>query len=796
MAACFSILFNVSRAATYYVSPNGSDSADGSAGTPWLTQQHALNTMVAGDTTIVKPGFYTRSYHWDQTVTNGTPSSRITMKATYGTVTNLYGLSIRNSWITYDGFIWAGVTNEAPTWNMDGDAGNVISIRAPNGNPLYGFTFQNCGLLNNESTKACLVMWGDTPAFNRTAWASNGPTLCVISNCVFYGCTNAQFVNISGLSNLVVNCVAQQGQNSDFAYCFGAWNTFRGIVCRNLYMHDGSGGYHPDFFQTFGSFGATTNDTDIESHDFLIEDCYVEHVEGGLCQLEYYPVPGVAAPPFGTITFRNNVFKDITASSIDTPGTKFYNNTFYNVPGGLVFTLYSPTNWSRLDQNQFPGAATNSAVINNLFINSGYVLINADTNFPYPYNVAVDYNYIVFTNGTGGWKSCGCPRATNLNWTTYAKGSGYYWAISGFGDPHGYDTGQNPKLVAGTNFIVSAVPAQFRPMLGSPLIDAGTNMSVWFQTDIEGNGRPFGSAYDIGCFEYDPSLKLHLDFNENFSKGKVADVSGNTNDGWSMGVVAPGNTATNWITQTAGINQGYAALFTTNGVMTNDPGQNYNLSTYIAVTNLNGFEYLTNGTISVWAWFGTNTDNAIRLFDNGFNQTYATGVSSNSWMLGRNYNSTLSFNVYPGSGGISDVLDFPDDVIKDQGSAPYNYGTASWHVYTITFDCNSHTIIGYYDGLPFQTNTLNLPYLRVYGCGSQRWLCIGAMSHDGTPQWGDDAYPNDGFMIGKLDDIRIYNRTLGPTAVQGLLLLGNQALQSGTAVLRPPSGFHVLTTQQ
>ena len=69
------------------------------------------------------------------------------------------------------------------------------------------------------------------------------------------------------------------------------------------------------------------------------------------------------------------------------------------------------------------------------------------------------------------------------------------------------------------------------------------------------------------------------------------------------------------------------------------------------------------------------------------------------------------------------------------------------------------------------------------------------MSHDGTPQWGDDAYPNDGFMIGKLDDIRIYNRTLGPTAVKDLLLFGSQAQQSGTAVLIPPSGFRVIKTQ-
>jgi hypothetical protein len=42
------------------------------------------------------------------------------------------------------------------------------------------------------------------------------------------------------------------------------------------------------------------------------------------------------------------------------------------------------------------------------------------------------------------------------------------------------------------------------------------------------------------------------------------------------------------------------------------------------------------------------------------------------------------------------------------------------------------------------------------------------MSHDGTPQWGDDMYPNSAYFAGKMDDLRIYNRTLSAAEVQAL----------------------------
>jgi hypothetical protein len=181
---------------------------------------------------------------------------------------------------------------------------------------------------------------------------------------------------------------------------------------------------------------------------------------------------------------------------------------------------------------------------------------------------------------------------------------------------------------------------------------------------------------------------------------------------------------------------------------------------------LNGFEYLTNGTISFWAKYdGGNSNNAIFLFDNGYDVTYAgSSAASNSWSLLRdNYQGKLSLYVYPAGGGTMTVLRWPDDTIT--GGA-----TTNFNLYTLTIDCSNNVAMAYWNGQPYQTNVIGVPWLHVFGCPSIRWLCVGASSHKGTPQWGDDQYPNDGYMTGRMDDIRIYNRTLSAAEIQSLYL--------------------------
>jgi hypothetical protein len=177
---------------------------------------------------------------------------------------------------------------------------------------------------------------------------------------------------------------------------------------------------------------------------------------------------------------------------------------------------------------------------------------------------------------------------------------------------------------------------------------------------------------------------------------------------------------------------------------------------------------LTNGTISFWAKFDANGDLGMQVLDTGYTPGYTAdpSLSSNSWSLGRVYTSYLCFLVYSSLGG-QIVVTWPDDVVRPGGYYP-DLSTTSFHLYTVTVDCVNDRAVAYHDGQPYMTNSIGLPWIRIYGCYSTRWLCIGAMSHDGTPQWGDDMYPNSAYFAGKMDDLRIYNRTLSAAEVQAL----------------------------
>jgi hypothetical protein len=281
------------------------------------------------------------------------------------------------------------------------------------------------------------------------------------------------------------------------------------------------------------------------------------------------------------------------------------------------------------------------------------------------------------------------------------------------------------------------------------------------------------------CQAADSSLKLHLSFNGDFSSGQVSDLSGNGGHGWRMN-------PTNWITRAAGVRSGTAALFTTNAIMcdgtsdgqvwTNHPTgwpsnppegvHFYPASQYIAVTNFAAFQYLTNGTISLWAQFYNKQLQAVSsLLDCSYNPTYAAGgvaASTNCWNLGRMMVTGLhvSMVVYPAPDTSVTTINWPVDSVNGDN----DLSTATLNMYTVTFACGSSNWISYYNGLPYQTNsTVNIPWIRVYN-----YLCIGAFGHDGSPGWGDDRYPNDCYHYGKMADIRIYNRSLSAAEIQTL----------------------------
>lgn len=68
---------STSYAANYYVSPDGSDSSNGSAGAPWRTIAHGVSRLIAGDTLNIEEGTYVEDVDM---ISSGTPDQYITIQ--------------------------------------------------------------------------------------------------------------------------------------------------------------------------------------------------------------------------------------------------------------------------------------------------------------------------------------------------------------------------------------------------------------------------------------------------------------------------------------------------------------------------------------------------------------------------------------------------------------------------------------------------------------------------------------------------------------------------------------------
>jgi nitrous oxidase accessory protein NosD len=94
IALCFLILAATGQAATYYVDrahPQASDVNLGSETQPWLTIQHAADSVAAGDTVLIKTGTYIEQVVVSAT---GAENAWITLKADAGAVVTVDGSSV------------------------------------------------------------------------------------------------------------------------------------------------------------------------------------------------------------------------------------------------------------------------------------------------------------------------------------------------------------------------------------------------------------------------------------------------------------------------------------------------------------------------------------------------------------------------------------------------------------------------------------------------------------------------------------------------------------------------------
>src|ERR1039458_8216179 len=152
----------------------------------------------------------------------------------------------------------------------------------------------------------------------------------------------------------------------------GAGHTIRSCTFSNIYVFEGSLD-HPDIIQCWGITGA-------ECHDIVFERNLIIDCECGLTQLTQDGVDGIR-----DWTYRNNiVVRNYQTASINMPGFKAYNNTFYHCAVNIGLPVFSFGVGQQYDGSG--GYATNCQVFNNAFIDcagwysfvpiNGYVIIN------------------------------------------------------------------------------------------------------------------------------------------------------------------------------------------------------------------------------------------------------------------------------------------------------------------------------------------------------------------------------------------------------------------------------------
>jgi len=125
-------------------------------------------------------------------------------------------------------------------------------------------------------------------------------------------------------------------------------------------------------------------------------------------------------------------------------------------------------------------------------------------------------NSIIAFNNSSGLDRNGGTMINSYNLIYGNASLAYNGASAGAGDIF-----QDPLFV-------DAAGGDYRLQAGSPAINAGTNASGTVDDDQDGNARPIGAAWDMGCYEY--PLLGWWKFDEG-SGSTAADSSGNGNDG-------------------------------------------------------------------------------------------------------------------------------------------------------------------------------------------------------------------------------------------------------------------------
>ena len=232
---------NVLPAATYYVSPSGSDSNSGSQSAPWLTVGKAAGVAGAGDIVNIAGG----TYNQNLTLNNsGSAFSPITFIGSGNPVVT-GNITINGNYI-----VWSGITCSPPA------AGGYAAMM------VYG----SYDMLTNS------------PVANYGAAASDQATM----------------VNLNGNNDTVINCVYANMNDIDVFHIWGHDHLISGCLVTNVNEVNYAAN-HTDFVQTWGS----------STYNVLIRNCLVINSTCQLGNTEMDITGGTWGWTFENCIFKN-----------------------------------------------------------------------------------------------------------------------------------------------------------------------------------------------------------------------------------------------------------------------------------------------------------------------------------------------------------------------------------------------------------------------------------------------------------------------------------------------------------
>lgn len=460
---------------TYYVdASNGNDSNPGTESEPWLTIQHATDTMVAGDTVYIKQGIYEEIVD----LTGGTG------------VEGKSGNEV-DGYITYQGYPGHNAVLDGTTFQ--GQGGGGIGFWSGKWVPSGGDRTVNYIKIKD------LTVRNYPEAGIEFGWDSNGK-----------GSHHIIIENLTVYNNGDVGIYIWEGRESA--------GTTHDIIIRNCksYNNDNHG------IKFNGDDPGVINRGHI--HNSIIENCishdnlYIGiHVSTGNYNITVRNntcynngQQGITGHEIWDSEYENNiVYENGKSGEDEKEGMAIWNSKNITIRGNRIYGNpgYGLKFWEDLADTGSSHTIENNVIFNN---QEGGIEISIDVN-----NGRIYHNTIASNQGTGLNIAASVSGHDIKNNIIYQNSD---QLLPGSGNTFDYNlyypdisfSGKGVHSISGYPLFVdpSNPTYDFHLQSTSPAIDSGTEVGI--NKDIEGNLRPQGLAPDIGAYEFSLTLPIEI----------------------------------------------------------------------------------------------------------------------------------------------------------------------------------------------------------------------------------------------------------------------------------------------